>query len=166
MYLKIDLYGQISNSINLIINELYKFFNDQFISQDKPEANLGCHPYHITLLGKIQQYFKDSNDIKNFYKYWNKDLYDVCIMPTNLIKITSSGKLLWIVHNNYLTNICYEMCEKLGINPNNNYYANNMHITLGIVKNPKYFNQDLYINDELFNNIEKEYYGFRFGWDY
>jgi hypothetical protein len=148
--------------INEIIKLAYEYFGDSFIDQLNPKAELGCHDYHITMIGNIQKYFTH-DDVFNFVRYWKNDLSDINIRILNKIKITKYGKLLLLVKSDELYNICNEMknsIDKYFPNNNMNYYLNSdqtFHITLGIITDKKYYNNTIDIHEDLHSKFLSSY---------
>lgn len=150
------------NQINEIIKLAHEYFGNSFIDQLNPQSELGCHDYHITMIGNIQKYFTH-NDVFNFVRYWNNDLFDINIIILNKIKITKYGKVLLLVKSDQLYDICNEMKTSLDTyfsNNKMNYYLNSdhtFHITLGIVTDKKYYNNTIDIHSNLISTFLPSY---------
>lgn len=163
MYIKACLN---TNFIEDIILPIIKFLystNIGFIDQLSPEAGLGCHPYHITMIGGIT--YEYSNYIESFIKIWYRDVDYVSIMPSNQIKITNRGRVLLMIHSATLNEMSNHMITKIMednvINKPLNIY-HKLHVTLGITTNKNLYGKQFTIYDMP----EKEYGIGDFGWDY
>lgn len=143
MYIKADLQQEFHNDINQIINYLTFHVSNFFIDQLDPAANLGCHPYHITLVGHV----KNFQQINDFCRTWTANINPIKIEVTNRLKITGR-ELKMIYPNHSFTNYV-----------DKDY----LHITLGIITNPEFFNQEIIISEEVMKQLKKIYYTDKIG---
>jgi hypothetical protein len=168
MYIKANPNNNLLNEVNNIIIKFKEFIGDTFIEQLDERAGLGCHPYHITLIGNINKEFKDPNIINRFLSKWNHDIDVVEININNCIKITNHGTVLLLIESPYLIQIGNEMLEELSNNVSS--YLSNLHITLGKVFDKNLFNKTLFMNDDLYSQLTHDkplnYSIISFGWDY
>ncbi len=166
MYIKATLSYKLLNDIQLIINYFKQNELNKFIEQTNPEANLGCHDYHITIIGNINSCFNSFEEAVNFIYKWQKDIDIVTIIPTNIIKITSTGKVLWLLESNelqYLGADIYNEILKYSNKVVNYCNKEYIHITLGITTEQSFFNNQYILNNEIFDKIDKKQYIDYFG---
>jgi hypothetical protein len=140
---------------NKILANLAKYIEKKynlFYSQKNNKAGLGCHDFHITLVGRLNS--KDKNKIENSMRYVEKMIggsFDVSVVG---FKVTYSGIVMLIVKhkNNVLKNLIFNMGNMI---PGSNAYVNNMHITIGMYtgKDIKLFekrlNDSIIVDDKL-----------------
>lgn len=131
MYIKVDFKKETLLSLKNLTKYLNKVLAG-FISQVKPEAGLGCHPFHITLVGKVQKELKEE-EITPFLIKWEERLDDIKIGFTKNIWITSTGKVQLLVKSNSLKALGNEIHANI---PKASSYcrSKNLHITLGVCK--------------------------------
>lgn len=164
MYIKANPDHNLLEDLDKIIKKLELFLGDKFINQLNEKAGLGCHPYHITLIGKIHNEFSNINLINNFLYNWKNDTDVVEIKINNNIKITNYGTVLLSIESPYLIQIGAEMLEKLSTNVLS--YLSKLHITLGRVFDDKLLNRTIFMDDDLYSQLTQNYSINSFGWDY
>jgi hypothetical protein len=164
MYIKANPEHNLLDDLDKIIKTLELFIGDNFINQLDERAGLGCHPYHITLIGKIDNEFSNINLINNFLYKWKNDTDIIEIKINNNIKITNSGTVILSIESPYLIQIGTEMLEELSTNVSS--YLSKLHITLGRVFDNKLFNKTIFIDDNLYSQLKQNYSIYSFGWDY
>jgi hypothetical protein len=164
MYIKANPDHNLLDDLDKIIKKLEVLLGDNFINQLDERSGLGCHPYHITLIGKIDNEFSNINLINNFLYKWKNDTDIIEIKINNNIKITNSGTVILSIESPYLIQIGTEMLEELSTNVSS--YLSKLHITLGRVFDNKLFNKTIFIDDELYSQLKQNYSIYSFGWDY
>jgi hypothetical protein len=164
MYIKVDLSTNFLSDIQKLVSILENS-NIDFIGQLRPEAGLGCHPYHITIAGNINNCFKNQDELDNFLLRWRHDNDVITITPTGRYKITKTGKIIMLVNSPYLKQIGSEIINELPNNRKVNSYINSkyLHITIGITTNKFFFGKEFTSKFAFLNNT---YYSSSFGWDY
>ncbi len=173
MFIKADLdysFIQVIKRINLYLENVLE---KNFISQELPEAGLGCHPYHITLVGKVHNIFDDLNSINRYLEKYQSGCTDLMIEITNQIKITNKGTVIWYVESHGLRGLGYKIFEDLNYefifddkilsNYTNSDY---LHITLGICTNKDYYGKIINIKSDIFDRLYPEYSIVKIGCDY
>jgi hypothetical protein len=138
--------------------------NFDFIDQLNPKANLGCHPYHVTIIGNINGCFPDANKIDSYLSRWSRDLDYVKFKLVNKIRISNRGLIKLFVKSSSLKEVAHEIFETLKtkstrVRPfyNEEYF----HITLGVTRDPRWFGKDISID------VTNESFTFdKFSWDY
>ena len=160
--------------IDIISQYLTSTFGTHFINQLDPSAGLGSHPYHITLIGKIGSI--NANELDIFLSRWRNDHDVVEVIPTNLIKATHNGLVLWLVSSPSLNQIGSEILRELRSHLRKNYdvyettldsYIDQkyLHITLGILTTPTLFGKTFTLPTNLIpEDISFSIDGF--GWNY
>lgn len=174
MYIKANVSSELKESVRLMNSYLSQITNHQFIDQLDPRAQLGCHPYHITLIGSIQKFFKNFSSssnlnevIQGFLQPWQIRSSTLTITPTNTIKITKYGKVLWLVQSEQIKQIADEMFACMKAYGVNHYCQSDLlHITLGVVQDPRFFQQEIQIDPKVVESVLREYGMNDFGWDY
>lgn len=161
MYIKANLSQEfINNIIDPVIADL-RNLSIGFIDQLDPEAGLGCHPYHITLVGKINAE-KTAIDITTLLNNKTKSIKSCKCLITGYIKITRNNTVLLRIKSVDLSNICKNICERLldvhRLNTYNDYsnFNNDFHITLGKIFPKKYLNStqdEVYFSEKIKNYI-------------
>ncbi len=172
-----------------LIHQLQGFMpSGTMLSQLDPAAGLGCHPFHITLLGGVHNVFSGAHfkhHLEAFLQPWTEKVardvscsYAPTFSITNQIRISPQGRVLLLIQqedptHNRLNQIGYEMYDALHRHPRlNDYYirpeTGNLHITIGTIRDPKYFRQTITIDDERLKQIfsQNSYSIDSFGWDY
>ncbi len=154
MYIKADLSDILIRDISRINLELDRTFGSDFISQEIPEAGLGCHPYHITLIGKVHNLFDNLDSVNHYLKKNQSEYGDILISPTNQVKITRRGTVLWFVESDKLKLLGKKILSELD-NPRLSDYTTSeyLHITLGICKNKKLYGQTIQMHSDLFDTL-------------
>jgi len=112
-----------------------------FISQLMPEAGLGCHDFHITLVGRLnkkqekQLYFAMKN-LCHFFRF--------CIMASHF-KVCCNGTVKLIIRdNNAIQKIIRQIMVYI---PNGNAYFHGTHITLGVYRGKTHKEFENVLND-------------------
>ncbi len=154
MYIKADLSDILIRDISRINLELDRTFGSDFISQEIPEAGLGCHPYHITLIGKVHNLFDNLDSVNHYLKKNQSEYGDILISPTNQVKITRRGTVLWFVESDKLKLLGKKILSELD-NPRLSDYTTSeyLHITLGMCKNKKLYGQTIQMHSDLFDTL-------------
>lgn len=150
MYIKACLlHNFIVDIIDPLLNLLYSS-NLGFIDQLKPEAELGCHPFHITLIGSIDC---NIDSLRKFLSRWRgPDVDYVSIVPINKIKISKYGKVILLINSETLQEMghhihsAFEKQLELNDNKLSKYYTGQyLHITLGVITNKDFYDKDIEI---------------------
>lgn len=112
-----------------------------FISQLSPDAGLGCHDFHITLVGRLnkkqekQIYFAMKN-LSHFFRF--------CIMASHF-KVCGNGTVKLIIRDNKaIQRIISQIMTYI---PNGNAYFHGTHITLGVYRGKNYKEFENVLND-------------------
>ena len=140
--------------------------NISFIDQLNKKAGLGCHIYHITMIGKIQNAFKSLDNINDYLQGWTKDLDYINLFLAGKMKITSTGKVLLLVESDTLKHLSCDMYTDLrkdhDFDINGYFNTRYFHITLGIITNKKLFGRMFHLH----NLRGEKFYPNSLGWDY
>lgn len=113
-----------------------------FHSQLSEKANLGCHDFHITLVGRLRKKHE-----KNISKVFTslRESGEFTVKPM-YIQVTRSGCVKLIIqHNHKIIQLVRHIMTHI---PDGNGYFTNTHITLG-----SYFGQDIRLFQERMNKI-------------
>jgi hypothetical protein len=166
MYLKANLHEELVQIIEgRILPGLYALLPTEFIDQMKPEARLGCHPFHITLVGRVHECFP--NPVVQIAQFLsNYSCEGVTITPTNRISISPGGRVLWHITQSNLEEVSDDIVQRLLCKSKIVNQYRDYHITLGIVTNPNYFRQSIYIDEATFHLANKSFPISGFSWDY
>lgn len=165
MYIQAVLsYDFIQNVLVSLILTL-KSLNFDFIEQLDPDAGLGCHPYHITIIGNVASCFPCTDEIDRYLSRWNHDLDYIKIKPINKIRISKNGNVTLLIKSLGLKEVAHDIFETIKLkstyNLNPYYYSKYFHITLGVTRNSKWFGQEITINIPT-----KSYTLEKFSWNY
>ncbi len=167
MYIKLDLTQNLLDHIKIINYNLGLTYGSDFIAQELEEAGLGCHPYHITLVGKIHNAFNSENALNQYIDNYKESCTNIKIKPTNQVKITNRGNVLWLIDSHQVKLLGKYMCIDLNNSRVSNYCNSTyLHITLGIIKTKSLFNKTITMHDDLYTILDKEYGVEKVGWDY
>ena len=147
MYIRLVFTKNSEKEIKNLVKEIEE--DKLFISQLNEKAGLGCHNFHITLVGLLKK--KHINIINNIYNnIYEKKFY---VYPLYL-SVTRDGYVKINIQYNYkiiklINNIIWYI-------PEGNAYFKNTHITIGryFGKNIKEFEK--YINYNINYNINIE----------
>ena len=154
MYIKADLSDILLRDISRINFELGRTFGYDFIAQELPEAGLGCHPYHITLVGKVHNLFDNLDSVNHYLGKYQQLCGDILMNPTNQVRITNRGTVLWFVESDKLKLLGKNILNELN-NPRLSDYTNSqyLHITLGVCKNKKLYGHTIQMHSDLFDTL-------------
>ena len=167
MYIKLDLTQNLLDHIRIINYNLGLTYGTDFIAQELEEAGLGCHPYHITLIGRIHNVFNSEIMLNEYIDQFKETCTNIKIKPTNQVKITNKGTVLWLIESHQVKLLGKYMYTDLNNSRVSNYCDSTyVHITLGIIKTKELYNKIITMHDDLFNILDKEYGIERVGWDY
>ena len=164
MYIKANLNYKLNYQITQIVSSLKQFLGNDFIEQSDEKAGLGAHPYHITLIGRVEKDFNNPNLIPNFLYRWQNETDVITVNLVPIIKITNRGTIMIFIDSPYLVKIADEMICELSNNVSS--YTSNLHITLGRVFNKNLYNKTINIDELYYSQISKDYFVDSFGWDY
>lgn len=188
MYLKLDLPEVLCEELKELIKELQQnlFSPQQVLSQLDPAAGLGCHPFHVTILGKLQAVCSDKNQLTGFCQgvssWLMKDEYAprIEISISHQIKISRQGRILLIINDaessigpNSIRGFTSDLCSHHGIQRDrvNDYYIRpdtEMHITIGTMTEPNFLGRTITMDTALMQRLftQSKYRLNSVGWDY
>ncbi len=167
MYFKVDLDLLLIEHIDIINQQLRITFGNDFIPQELPEAGLGCHPYHITLVGKIHHIFDELESANDYICQFQSKCSDIVVKPSDQVRITNRGTVMWIIHSDTLKNLGKNIYKHLRNRKLSDYTTSDyLHITLGICKNINSHGKTIHMHPDLFNILNNEYKITSLGSDY
>ena len=172
VYIKANLSDYFVNKIITPQINLLKLMNINFVDQLNEEAFLGCHPYHITIMGNIHVNENLESYCKSTVNELNKNANNIIFTVSNKIKITKNGTVMLLINSITLKDLGNKLYNTMINNgkhlklPNSYCKSEKMHITLG-----KIINKVDEHNKILSIKIPKECYNEcyeidQFGWDY
>ncbi len=132
-----------------------------------PEARLGCHPYHITLVGKIHYIFDELKSANHYVDQFQSKCSDIVVKPSDQVRITNRGTVMWMVHSDTLKNLGKNIYNHLRNRKLSDYTRSDyLHITLGFCKNVNCYGKTIHMHSDLFNMLNNEYKITSLGSDY
>ena len=164
MFIKANLEPKLLTDIDRLNEYLaIQVFTHQYNTQLHPSAGLGCVPYHLTMLGPIDQHFSTSTEADYFTDKWESSSNLIEIFPTTTIRVTANGRVIWLVKAMNLKEVGLEMLDelnskRLSSRVNNYVGSDTLHITLGAVTHEEDMNQNFEISDHLFMSLLHSYH--------
>ena len=132
-----------SEYTNLMIRNLAENIqknHNLFHSQLSEKAGLGCHNFHITLVGRLRKQHERS--IRKVFREIRDNMFSIKVM---YIQVTRNGCVKLIVQRNH--KIIQIINHIMGHIPDGNGYFSNTHITIGT-----YFGKDVDVFCQKLNN--------------
>jgi hypothetical protein len=148
MYIRLSLDKEATKELT----KLTQYINYQyglFLSQLNENSGLGCHKFHITLLGGIRK--KDEYKIRSVFNYL-RGHHKFSILVEKF-EVTRKGTVMLILkHKEIVQDIIKKIYPYI---PNSRPYSSHIHITIGMYtgKDPKCFQRKL--NDTILLNYYK-----------
>ena len=140
MYIRLAFSKNSQQNIEKLIKNIED--NKLFVSQLNEKAGLGCHNFHITLIGQLTKIHK--NIIKEVFSQINEGTFYVIPL---YFSVTRYGYVKLMIK--YNVNIIQLVNKIMKYIPEGNGYFTNTHITIG-----RYFGQNI---KEFQNYINNKY---------
>eukprot|EP00466_Bigelowiella_natans_P016874 jgi/Bigna1/142412/aug1.70_g17120 len=110
MYIKADLEGPLIDAIKRLIAMVnQKVKKELIISQLDKRAGLGCHPFHVTLCGRIDKLlgpiFRSEEHLTEWIKKWDKIRGIVKLTAPKLLRVTNRGTLMLVLESKDLRGV-------------------------------------------------------------